>query len=77
MIIETKFLTRLKWFSTVVCLTGAVLTSFQIAPYNIFVLNLGSILFLWWSIRIKDRAMVTINTGFLIIYMLGFIRSVV
>ena len=75
MIIETKFLLWLKWISTIVCLIGAVLTSFQITPYNIFVLNIGAVLFLWWSICIKDRAMITINTGFLLIYSIGFVKN--
>jgi hypothetical protein len=75
MIIETKFLFWLKWVSTVVCLTGAVMTSLQIVPYNIIAFSLGSTLFLIWSIGIKDKAMITINAGFLTIYALGAISS--
>ena len=75
MIIETKFLALLKWIGTIVCLIGATLTSLQISPYNVYVLNLGSVLFLWWSICIKDKAMITINIGMLAIYTLGAVRS--
>jgi hypothetical protein len=75
MIIETRFLLWLKWISTVICLTGALLTSFQITPYNIIVLNIGAVLFIVWSIGVKDKAMITINAGFLIIYSAGVIKS--
>jgi hypothetical protein len=44
-------------------------------PLNIYLLNLGAILFLWWGFLIKDKAMITVNAGLLTIYVLGlFLR---
>jgi len=37
------------------------------------VLNLGSFLFLIWSILIRDRAMITVNAGLLMIYTVGLL----
>ena len=61
----------LKWVATVVCLLGAFCTSFRIDPINIYLLNVGAFLFLVWSIRIKDTALIVVNFGLLIAYFLG------
>lgn len=61
----------LKWFATVVTLTGAVCTSFRFDPLNIYMLNAGALLFLIWSILIKDKALIVVNAGLLLIYILG------
>jgi len=42
---------------------------------NIYLLNTGCVLFLWWSFRIQDRAMITVNAGLLIIYIIGLFYS--
>jgi hypothetical protein len=64
----------LKWVATVITLAGALCTSFRIDPLNIYLLNTGSMLFLIWSIRIKDSAMIAVNTGLLLIYFIGIIK---
>ena len=60
-----------KWSATVVVLLGAVLASVGIYPYSAIVLNAGSFLFLIWAIMIRDRAMITVNLGLLMIYSIG------
>jgi hypothetical protein len=60
-----------KWSATVVVLLGAVLASVGIYPYSAIVLNAGSFLFLIWAILIRDRAMITVNLGLLMIYSIG------
>jgi len=60
-----------KWSATVVVLLGAVLASVGIYPYSAIVLNAGSFLFLIWAIMIRDRAMITVNLGLLMIYSVG------
>jgi hypothetical protein len=60
-----------KWSATVVVLLGAVLASVGIYPYSAIVLNAGSLLFLIWAIMIRDRAMITVNLGLLMIYSVG------
>ena len=68
---NTKIVNATKWTATTVTLTGAVLASLNIYPACAVVLNLGSFLFLIWSILIRDRAMITVNAGLLTIYTVG------
>jgi hypothetical protein len=63
----------LKWIGTVLTLMGAILTSIDIQPYNVWLLNIGSAVFVAWAIRIKDGAMITVNLGLLTIYSIGVI----
>jgi hypothetical protein len=63
----------LKWTGTVLTLIGAVLTSIDIQPFNVWLLNIGSAVFVAWAIRIKDGAMITVNLGLLTIYSIGVI----
>ena len=68
-----KIATQIKWTATTVTLSGAVLASLNIYPACAVVLNLGSFLFLIWSILIRDRAMITVNAGLLTIYTVGLL----
>ena len=69
-------LTRiLKWSATFLVLAGAICTSLRIDPLNIWLLNLGTLLFVFWSFRIRDRAMITVNVGLLLIYGVGLFFS--
>jgi hypothetical protein len=61
----------LKWTGTVLTLIGAVLTSIDIQPYNVWLLNIGSAVFVAWAVRIRDGAMITVNLGLLTIYSIG------
>ncbi len=54
---------------------GALCTSLRIDPLNVYLLNAGAALFLWWAFRIRDRAMITVNAGLLAIYVLGLFFS--
>lgn len=67
---------RIKWVATIFSLTGAILTSFGLTPFNIIVLNIGSLLFTIWSIRINDKAMITVNAGMLLIYGFGTFSNI-
>lgn len=68
----TRFLV---WTATGLTLAGALCTSLRIDPLNVYLLNVGSAFFLWWAVRIQDRAMITVNAGLLGIYMLGLFFS--
>jgi hypothetical protein len=70
MVITVKINT-LKWFATIVTLAGALCTSFRFDSVNIYILNAGALLFLIWSILIKDKALIVVNAGLLLIYILG------
>lgn len=65
----------LKWAGTLVTLAGALCTSLRIDPLNVYLLNLGSAVFVLWAIRIRDRAMITVNMGLLAIYAMGLFFS--
>ena len=68
--------TVLKWVACAVTLVGALCTSLQIDPLNIWLLNLGALLYLVWSVRIREWSLITINAGLLLIYIVGiFVRS--
>jgi len=61
----------LKWTACAITLSGALATSLQIDPMNIWLLNGGAALYLWWSLRIREWSLVTINAGLLAIYLVG------
>jgi len=61
----------LKWIACFVTLSGALCTSLRIDPLNIYLLNAGAALYLWWSLRIREWSLVAINAGLLIIYVVG------
>ena len=69
------FTRLLAWTATGLTLLGALMTSLRIDPLNVYLLNVGSATFLWWAIRIRDRAMITVNAGLLAIYVLGLFYS--
>ena len=61
----------IKWIATTVTLFGAVLASVNIYPLSAITLNLGAGLFLIWALLIRERAMITVNAGLLLIYTVG------
>lgn len=65
--------TLIKWVATFVTLCGAVATALSFDPLNIILFNIGSFLFLIWGFMIKDKAMITVNSGLLFIYFVGII----
>ena len=61
----------LKWTACAVTLAGAACTALRWDPLNIYLLNLGAVLYLIWSLRIREWSLVSINAGLLIIYLIG------
>lgn len=61
----------LKWLACFVTLSGAIATSLAWDPLNIWLLNIGAVLYLIWSIRIREFSLITINAGLLLIYLVG------
>lgn len=68
--------TTLKWIATVITLAGAVCTAFMIDPLNIWLLNLGALLFMFWGIMIRDKAMITVNAGLMLVYIVGLLYRI-
>jgi hypothetical protein len=67
----------LKWVATVVTIAGAVCTAAMIDPLNIWLLNLGALLFLIWGVLIKEKAMVAVNGGLLLVYVGGILYRMI
>lgn len=65
-----------KWLGTVVTLLGALATALMYDPLNVYLLNLGAILFLIWAFMIKEKAMIIVNAGLLLIYIVGLVVRV-
>jgi hypothetical protein len=64
---------KVKWVATVITLLGALATALMYDPLNIYLLNIGAVLFLWWGYLIRDKAMMTVNAGLLATYILGLV----
>jgi hypothetical protein len=67
---------KVKWVATVITLLGAMATALMYDPLNIYLLNLGALLFLWWGFLIRDKAMMTVNAGLLATYVLGLMLRI-
>jgi hypothetical protein len=65
------FNSTLKWTACAVTLAGALCTALRIDPINIYLLNAGALIYLIWSLRIREWSLVTINAGLLAIYIVG------
>ena len=65
----------LKWVATAITLIGAVLTSLNIYPLNVIAFNIGSVLWLIFAIRIKEPSLIVVNSGLLLVYVLGLVKT--
>lgn len=61
----------LKWVATIITIAGAIATALMFDPLNIWLLNLGAFLFLIWGFLIKEKAMIAVNAGLLLVYVGG------
>lgn len=61
----------LKWTATVLLVIFAILTSLDITPLNIWIANVATLLWLIWSIRIRELSLVVVNMTLLLVYFVG------
>ena len=61
----------LKWGGCLAVVLGALCTSLRIDPLNIYLLNLGALLYLVWAVRIRELNLVLVNGVLLAIYLVG------
>lgn len=71
-----KLNTLLEWSATIVTVGAAIATALAIDPLNIYMFNLGSILWLIWAVRVKKASLIVVNFGLLIVYVYGFILRI-
>jgi hypothetical protein len=62
-----------KHLALISTLSGAVATSLALDPLNIWLLNAGALLYLYWSVTVRDWNLVAVNAGLLTIYLIGAI----
>ena len=63
----------LEWSATIVTVGAAIATALSIDPLNIYLFNIGSVLWLAWAIRVKRASLVVVNVGLLAVYVYGLI----
>lgn len=63
----------LKWAALAATLSGAGFTAFELHFANRELLALGSVLYLVWSVRIRELNLVLVNAGLLTLYALGLL----
>jgi hypothetical protein len=68
-----KLNTLLEWSATIVTVGAALATALSIDPLNIYLFNIGSVLWLVWAVRIKRASLVVVNVGLLAVYVYGLI----
>ena len=61
----------LRYSAVIITLAGAVATAVRVDPLNIYLLNAGTSLFLIYSFKIKDLSLILVNSGLLLIYVIG------
>lgn len=71
-----KIVDIIKWVATFITLAGALATALMYDPLNVWLLNLGALLFLIWACMIKEKAMIVVNAGLLLIYIIGLVVRV-
>jgi hypothetical protein len=61
----------LRYSAVIITLAGALATALRVDPLNIYLLNVGTSLFLIYSFKIKDLSLILVNSGLLLIYVVG------
>jgi hypothetical protein len=65
--------TFLKWSATILTILGALAITHKLDPLNIYLLNVGSVLWIMWSFRIREYAILIVNIAMMLIYAHGLI----
>jgi hypothetical protein len=60
--------------ATAITLFGAILTSMNFFPYNVYAFNVGCLVWIIWGFRIRELSIVLVNSGLLAIYLIGALR---
>jgi hypothetical protein len=63
----------LKWSATILTILGALAITHKLDPLNIYLLNVGSVLWIMWSFRIREYAILIVNIAMMLIYAHGLI----
>lgn len=66
--------TVLKWTACAVTLAGALCTANEMHAYNRELFVAGGLLYLIWSVRIREANLIVINTALVLIYAVGLLK---
>ena len=66
----------IKWLGTLFTVGGALMTAIEVDPLNIYLFNIGAFCWLYTSIRIKDFSLIILNSGLLIVSLMGLILRI-
>ena len=67
----------LEWSATVLTVAGALTTALSMDPLNIYLLNLGSVLWLIWAVLNKRLSLIVVNSALLAVYVYGFVLRMI
>ena len=67
----------LKWLGTALTIAGAVATALAIDPLNVYLFNVGALVWLWAATRMKEKSLIVVNAGLLAVYMFGVFYRIV
>lgn len=67
----------LEWSATSVIVAAAITTVLAFDPINIFLFNLGSMLWLVWAVRVKRTSMIVLNIVMILVYVYGSIIRII
>ena len=65
----------LKWSGLLFTVSGALFSSLTWTPWNIWCFNIGSALYLLWSLRIRELNLILVNGFLLLIYLFGTMKT--
>jgi len=64
----------LKWIATILCLIGIALTSLNVYPLNLWFGFIGSALWAYAGLRVKDMALFIVEIVAVLMYVGGLIK---
>lgn len=67
----------LEWSATLFTVAGALTTALSMDPLNIYLLNLGSVLWLIWAVLNKRLSLIVVNSALLAVYVYGFVLRMI
>ena len=65
--------TILEWSATAFTVAGAVAIALAVDPLNIYLLNVGAVLWLIWAVMVKRTSLIVVNGALLAVYVYGFV----
>lgn len=64
----------IKWSATFLTILGAIFTSLDMYPWNVVAFNFGSLLWVWFAMLIKEKSLIVVNVGLLLVYVAGLVK---